>query len=366
MRTLSAGCILLVALWTPWSAAQLGPMYKLVQVTNNPHFEYFPRINNLGQVVYAGRMGGTWDMESEEIFLYDHGTLTQITNDNVRDAFPDINDAGTIVWSRFIGPDGPYGPTAEIVKLEAGALTQLTDNGADDRDAKINNTGHVVWKRYMGYAPCGAQTMDLFYWDGTSESRLTFDGEGSNGISNQSPWINDLDDIVWTRFDDCAGGSQQEWTSKILLLTHGDVVELSTPDTPQSQAPCINNLAQVVWDYRSGWGQHGVACWQNAVTWWLTQWGGGPRINDRGDIAFDRWYDDTQTYQVWFWRAGRFYQLTQDPFYNYSPAINSAGEMVWSSRSFPDTDVRLLELKRPGTNGQVELKAPGQTRRVDP
>lgn len=365
MRTLSAACIVLVTLWTPWSAAQLGPMYKLVQVTNNPHFEYFPRINNLGQVVYAGRMGGTWDMESEEIFLYDHGTLTQITNDNVRDAFPDINDAGTIVWSRFIGPDGPYGPTAEIVKLENGVLTQLTDNAADDRGAKINNRDHIVWYRYMGYASCGPQTMDLFYWDGQSESRLTFDGEGSDGVSYQQPWINDWDDIVCTRFDDCVE-NWQEWTSKIILLTHGQVVELDTVDFPQSQGPCVNNACQVVWGYRSGWGQSGVACWQNATTWWLTQWGGHPRINDRGDIAFDRWYDDGQMYNLWFWRAGRFYRLTDDPYDNLNPAINSAGEVVWSSGNFPTTDVRLLQLKGPEANGQGRAPAPGQARRVDP
>ena len=362
MRTFGAACIVLVAVSTPWSAAQLGPMYKLVQVTNNPYYEYFPRINNLGQVVFAGRMGGTWDMESEEIFLYDHGTLTQITNDNVRDAFPDINDAGTIVWSRFIGPDGPFGPTAEIVKLENGVLTQLTDNAEDDNGPKINNLGHIVWYQYMAYGACGLQT-DLFYDGEQGVVRLTYDGEATPGITYQSPWINDWDDIVCTRYDDCA--SPQGWTSKILLLTHGEVLELSTPDTPQSQAPCINNSAQVVWDF-AGSAEHGVGCWQNAVTWWLTRWGGRPRINDRGDIAFDRWYADDDTYQLWFWRAGRFYQLTGDPYDNFNPAINSAGEIVWSSGGFPTTDVRMLQLTGPTRGHEPAFSVPGESRRVHP
>jgi len=316
---------------------QIPPEYEIVQLTENPYYEHRPAINNRGQIVFGRRLGA--NEFSDEIFLYDDGELIRLTDDDVRDAHPDINDDGTIVWCRGIGPDGPYGPTLEIVIYEDGDLTRLTDNALDDTGPSINNLGHVAWSQWVR-GGCHDSNAVICFYDGSTIEQSS-DGEWSH----QSAVINDDDWIAWTRYDFC---QEPWWDSEIMLRVPGAEPEVITPpETYAPVAPTINNAGQVAWQFDHGRGHKGIEVWEGGVTAPFTDWGGGPELNDHGDICFHRWYEDEETYQMWLYLRGRFYQLSDDPFWNDSGDINNAGEVVWPSGDYPWADIRLLRRVAP-------------------
>ena len=117
-----------------YGQASIPPGFEVIQLTQTPVRDAWPRINNQRQIVYERRVTGT--DESGEIFLYDDrtGQTIRLTNDNVRDAFPAINDDGTVVWARFMGPPDELGrPTGEImIRSSSGRVTRLTDDDRSD------------------------------------------------------------------------------------------------------------------------------------------------------------------------------------------------------------------------------------------
>ncbi|MBU0637349.1 MAG: hypothetical protein KKB50_00670 [Planctomycetes bacterium] len=336
------------------AAAQVPPKYEIVQITDNPHYEPVPRINNHGQCVFMVWFD-TSDRRTEEIFLYDNGVLTRLTDDYIQDCSPDINDDGTIVWCRGLGPINPQTgePTLEIVLYENGQITRLTDNDRQDHSPAINNSGHVVWARDMGQI-CGThEAMDLFLYDGQEILQITTDGL-SEEVANQAADINDYDDIVWTRYNFCA----DPWESAIMMYSNAVTTQISPVGTLTPRGVTINNGQQVAWLFQIGGGQHGIHLWENGVTTLFTDWGGGPRLNDNGDMCFFRWYENESTYQMWLYRKGWFYQLSDDPFWNASGDINDRGEVVWQSGDYPWSDIRLMRRKQPGgQNGAAKKMA---------
>ncbi len=330
---------------------QIPPGYEIVQLTENWYREDRPAINNHGQIVFTGRVAG--DPASDEVFLYDDGELIRLTDDNVQDMCPDINDDGTIVWSRRIGADDIYGPTLEVVIWQDGDLTRLTDDDRDDCAPQINSLGHIVWYKWIrgGCMDCNAA---IYFCDGETIQQIS-----DADWSHQGPVINDDDWIVWARLDFC---QQPWWDSEIMLYVPGGEPEVISPaETYEPRAPTINNRGQVAWIFQIGYGEHGIELWENGVVTLFTDWGGGPRLNDRGDMCFYRWYDDQDTYQQWLYLnlQDRFYQLSDDPFWNIDGDINNAGEVVWSSGEYPwQADIRLLRRVPPdGMDAATKVEA---------
>ena len=69
---------------------------------------------------------------------------------------------------------------------------------------------------------------------------------------------------------------------------------------------------------------------------------------------------------MWLYLRGRFYQLSDDPFWNDSGDINNAGEVVWPSGDYPWADIRLLRRVPPAqthASGKVDAC---DVRPVDP
>jgi hypothetical protein len=334
--------------------AELPPGYRLEQVTRNEYLELNPKINNLGQFVFSARYGTFEEDKMEEIILYDHGNLIRLTHDTKRDAFPDINDAGTVVWSRAMGPRGRYGKTYEIVMYRDGELIRLTDNDIDDFAPRINNLGHVVWFQWEGQG-CENSSANIMYFDGQTVTKITDDL-----YSNQGVEINDRGEIVWTRYDFCP---QPWWDSDILLLRDGMITQIDDQEDYEPRAPHLNNEGTVVFSSVDHDVTHdGIRVWKDGVVTWLTDWGRNPRINDRGDIYFIRWYDDNRTWQSWLYLGERFYQLTDDPFWNTDGDINNQGQVVWGSGNVPWTDIRFIY---PDEGKGVE-SGQGSGNRVDP
>jgi hypothetical protein len=319
---------------TTISAAQavLPPGYEgIVDITDDTVADnLWPSINNRGQIVWSRRSDPPFD-STAEIFLYDNGTVTQLTDDDVRDACPDINDAGVIVWSRGIG----RGETLEIVRYEDGTLTRLTDDNYSDCAPRINNNGWVAWYKRIG-GGCHGSDSDIYLWDGSSAMRITH-----GGYQQAMPDINDSGDVVWTRYNLC----HSPWTGTIMLHTAGATYAL-TADDRQIQGAAINNQGLIVWhgppelwapvDY--------VYCHRDGVTEVLTEWGSLAYLNDRGELALDRWHDDSQTWQVWLYRQGQFYPITADPFWNVCGDFDDSGNVVFSSGDgfTMTTNIRLL------------------------
>ncbi|TWT45523.1 hypothetical protein RAS1_19490 [Phycisphaerae bacterium RAS1] len=310
------------------SEAQVPPGYRIVQLMYTPdQFDRTPSINNCGQVVFCTRFDPN-DWNTGEIMLYEDGKFIRLTNDNVRDDAPDINDAGTIVWHRGIGPNG----TAEIVMLKDGELKQITDDAWDDQVPRINQAGQIAWYQRTG-AGCASSESNVMFFDGETIHTIVADGE-----SNQWVRLNDYDELVWTRFNFC----QSPWTSEQMLYSGGVITQL-TAGQVSSASPDINNAGDVAWFHRVPPDyHHAIDVWRAGVTTRLTEWGSGVRIGNNGDVFFDRWHDDTQTWQVWLYREGTYFQLSDDPFWNYVFDLNDRGELVWHSGDPFTEDIRAL------------------------
>ncbi|MCG3128676.1 MAG: hypothetical protein CHACPFDD_03566 [Phycisphaerae bacterium] len=329
MRTLRIMSGVCVGWLVSVALAQIPPGYEVIQITDGTYYDFGPKINNHGQIVFT-RWYDTNDRSTEEIFLYDpaQGGLIQLTNDNIQDVGAVINDDGVIAWSRGIGPTDPdtQEPGLEImVRTPDGQITRITDNAFTDYPPAINSAAHMVWEAETAYGGCAGFGADLFFYDGQSIEAITEDGVSSL-LLNQSPAINDFDQIVWAKYDFCP----DPWESEIWMWDQAVSTKLTT-DQFEPASPTINNSALVGWFHRPLPGQHALQVWQSGVTTDLTDWGTGPVLNDLGHIAFIRWHDANSTWQQWLYRDERFWQLSDDPFWNRDGDINNNGEVVWAS-----------------------------------
>jgi hypothetical protein len=108
--------------------------------------------------------------------------------------------------------------------------------------------------------------------------------------------------------------------------------------------------------------QHAIQMWDDGNVTTITRWGGAPHLNDRGDIAFGRFYDEgpVGAGELWLYHAGRFSQLSwhrHDQGWNnvgIGPwAITNAGEMMicegrpWAYESKVELWTPLLTQTRP-------------------
>ena len=345
MRCLTvSAAILLAGLLPAYAAGQTLPRgYETIQVTQNSAYDAIPRGNRHGQVVFL-HWPDVSSRSTQEIFLYDDrtGELTQLTDDDVQDVSPDINDDGVICWSRGIGPIDPnFGePTTEImVRDPDGTITRLTDNALSDWAPRINRFRQMAWYRYTG-VECGL-TSDIFMFDGQSVRPVTTDSVGAR-VSHQSPKINDLSEICWTKYDFCDPPPGVNFVSTIMLYSGGETIELTDGET-FPQRPVLNNRSQVFWtDTDLVTRRQVIDTWDAGVTSRFTDDGGNPSVNDDGHLAFDRWDPIRRVWDIFLYRDDVFYQLTFDPFWNFDPHVNARGEVAWISGNFPMSNLRFM------------------------
>ena len=225
MRSLAAAVA--IAIISPMVlCAQLPPGFEVISVATGDDLFSSPRINNCGEAVYSFR----WAFpNSHHVFRYDNGMLHQVTNTGLADIRPDINDGGTMVWFANFGSIS--NSAGDLVRFQDGVLTNIGIGTA----ASINNQGHVAWN-WFDAQTCASEST-VFFFDGSVVTQLTDDG-----LSNQSPETNDLDQVAYAKIEFCP----EPWVGHIMLITDGADTALPT-GKPQPNGPAINNLGQVAW-----------------------------------------------------------------------------------------------------------------------
>ncbi|TWT43725.1 hypothetical protein RAS1_01240 [Phycisphaerae bacterium RAS1] len=307
----AALCLALAAL----SAAQTPPGYHREYLTDWTYFNRVGAINNHSQIVFSTRF--VWDdPNTSEIMLYDNGVIYQLTLDTYRDEFPDINDDGTIVWSRGVGPGG----TLEVAMYKNDQITLITNDAFQDYAPKINNLGHMVWNKRLPQG-CANADSDIYFYDGMTQQKLSQDG-----FNNQGARLNDLDQVIWTRYNDC----DNPWTAEIMRYADGQVTQL-TQNLIEPQVPDINNVGICTWQWRPSADRFEILRWENGVTSVAINSCANAAINLRGDIACNRWHEENQTWQMWSLVNGTLRQMTFDAFWNVDGRINDLGEIGWSA-----------------------------------
>lgn len=332
------------------------PGYRMEIISAGiPGNHFGAAINNSGQITWV-RQAQVPGPNLTEIMRYDQGTITRLTDNQISDLWPKINDRGEVVWESPTGVNGEW----EIWIWRDGAARRLvevwppgTAPNKDNRGPAINNLGHVVWYR-MGEEQCDIVDGEIWLYDEDGPRQLT-----DAGLSNQSPDINDFDEVVWTRYNFCSN----PWSSEILLLTNGVARVISTPDQLNPQLPAINNLGQAVWHYYDptvGPELVSVAFYHDGVASRLMTRGTGARLNDNSWIALSM-YDETATsVQLWLILPDATLQLTDEPPNNAAQDINNYGEIAWVHGRLPSFPFELRVFSRYGSgdmdcDGQISI-----------
>jgi hypothetical protein len=327
-RTMIAVSLFVIAR-APVAVSQAPPGFEVVEVSHQdsaPRWPFAdPDINACGQVVYNQINP---PLTTSEIFLYDNGQVSRISFNTVDDAESVINDRGTIVWSS--GIDG-FG-NGELLMLQGGTITSF----GSGRSPSINEGGHIAWWWIREHS-CHSE-LQIRFFDGENVVDITNDE-----LSNHSPVVNDLDQIVFNRDNNC----QQPWDGDIVLYEDGVTIEVS--ERFQPYLPYVNNLGRVAWSSSAG-----IELWEDGETILFTDWGWWPRLNNLGDMALMRHRRDTGTSEAWLFIASGenegFHRLTTDDIADTRPNINDWAEMVWlaTNRETDERAVRLLRRIRTG------------------
>ncbi|MCH7871907.1 MAG: SMP-30/gluconolactonase/LRE family protein [Planctomycetes bacterium] len=184
---LTTSVVFLGTLPATYGQASIPPGFEVIQLTDTPVRDAWPRINNQRQVVYERRVNGT--SESGEIFLYDDrtGQTIRLTNDNVKDAFPDINDDGTLSGRR---PFANLAAPTDGISLDdegciwvacpyfsygdSGGWVRVADGGEIKRVIPLEDPDKSAYACMLG----GADGRDLYLCESTVLGRERFQGDG--------------------------------------------------------------------------------------------------------------------------------------------------------------------------------------------
>ncbi|MCH7993842.1 MAG: hypothetical protein IIB57_05280 [Planctomycetes bacterium] len=253
-----------------------------------------------------------------------------------------------MIWHRGKRARG----STQIILFEDGEESLFDENRKGFGGTALNNLGHIAFMITLG-SGCGNGNAEIHLYDG-NDIALVSDGV----TSNQAQKINDDDTIVWVRFDFC----QNPWQSDIMRYADGQVTQLTT-GLFQANGPEINNVGQITFTNKypveGGGYQSALKLWENGRIRTITDWGRASEINDNGVIAFNRWHDDNDTWQVWIYIEDDFFQLTDDEFWNFDGKINNAGEIAFHAGNVPFTDIKYMRRIRTGEadfDGHIDLK----------
>ncbi|GIK15080.1 MAG: hypothetical protein BroJett003_00440 [Planctomycetota bacterium] len=207
----------------------LPPGFEIVEFAENDYGIANVDLNDCGQVAYS-----QWQASNghSEIFVYDNGRLFRITQGDDRNVHPEMNNAGQIIWGRGIDRSS----VTQLVLYSHGQETVIDENVDSFNGWSINNVGNIVWSRSISLR-CPRQE-NLFQWDGSTVTQLTFDADRSN----VQPSLNDHGEFAWPYSNFC----DNPWSAEVLVRYADRQITLPSPYT-QNQATEITNSGFVTW-----------------------------------------------------------------------------------------------------------------------
>lgn len=245
---------------------------ELVHTASDGHNLSWPRMNDLGEIVWSDESG---HYDTREIFSSIQG---QVTNNSVEDIFPEINNSGQIVWRQR--------PNGSII-LDGTPITATNPFGIP----KINDSGEIVWIANDGIRsnvrglvvphnppepaldPIASLEInnlgEIVYRRGVGESSIIMSTVQGVLGSGDHPAINDLGEVVWIE------------NGQILSSTRGFITEGTAPE--------INNNGDIAF-----WSS-GTFVYQNGDEVLIDSSGVYPSINNLGEVAFWKHIDGHNT-----------------------------------------------------------------------
>lgn len=237
---------------------------KTIQLTHNLSQDYYPVINNSGQVAWLtpGK-----DFYHNELFFYDGTAAIRLTDTANPNFAPSLNDRGQVAWSAWDGSD------LEIFLYDGTGTRQITNNSSPEGSPKINAKGQIVW---IGLD--GSQHNQIFLYDGTSVRQL------SNCRWSSWPEINDNGQVVWI-------GAEGDFSGSAIYLYDGTGVTKLSETTGYYWFPHINALGQVTWEVGFSSWSVGLFFYDGSSIIDLSGKSksvavGHSRLNDRGQVVW--------------------------------------------------------------------------------
>jgi hypothetical protein len=291
--------------------------YSVTRITDDDYWDFEPRINNNGTLVWTSRVGPDWCAHNcLEVKMYKDSQFVRLTDDERQDSKPRINDNDYVVWNVHDGTSW------DVLLYDGSSIDQITDDFTNDVDPQIDNNNNVTWRRYSGYHECSPN--DILRYDGTSTTRI-----GGDDTCKSSPEVSRAGYAVW-RSEDCyrfAAGCEL-YPPHELYLYDGLTTSLVTPsEDGRSVRPHVNDSGSVVWSrdqeiYLLDGGFPPLRLTENDLN------EGQPRINVNGHVVwqsqwpFDTyWYDGTDT--------TRLTDSGESPLGARNPVINAGNTIAW-------------------------------------
>jgi hypothetical protein len=321
----AAGWIALGLGGSPPATAQIpeGWEIRIIAKPEIPYLHGRPDINNRGQIVYHRRP--LPHLNLSEIILYDRGRNIPLTDDDLGDAFATINNLGHVAWQRDFDPNQGTLHLAVMVWRE-GTTKILAEEPDPVGPPDINDNGWIVWHDAATNTSLNDQ---VWLYDGQRIRQIT-----SSIYYNQSPRINQSNQIAWNQFD----YRPDPWLGSIMAYLRG-FPELISPFAPTKALGGINDHGMMTWGSAFG----GVDFWDGKQTMNVVT--GNTRsydINNRGDILIVRWDAPNNNSMLWMYREGALIQITDGVFGGNIGRLNERGEAAFEMGRPPYLGIALL------------------------
>jgi len=293
---------MIVSICLPAGAAS----FRAVELGANTTDSYYPYLNNLGEVVWRGSLGGY-----QQVFLYSNGTTAQVSNNNYNKYNPQINDSSQIIWTE------DQGANDQIEIYKSGTISKVGDNPYST--PQLNAAGQVAWidSNYNGYV----------YSDGEN-TLINYFQTNNRDVLCEYVDINSSGTVAWAgSYYDKDGDPNFPYYN---LYVGDDKITNSTSSSTSEQIYFvdINNSGQAI--YVKGvmpghslylYNGSSVAKISDTVT------SISAKISDNGNIVWHQtWGNDSRLYC--YDGSVRFIDSAGS---QYSFDINASGQIVWTN-----------------------------------
>lgn len=296
------------------------------KIATNASDSYF-QLNNNGQVVWVGEVekkvkkdeeSFPFDIPDEEIFLYDLSTgLT--TNISRR---PENQDSSPAINDKGqIVWDGQVKPSRKIFLYDPskGTATNISNSPDLDVSPQINAKGHVVWHGF------GDRDKNIYFFDGTTTTQIAHGNFGAPFFYNGN--------VFW----------RNNYSSKpeaLFLYDPSNNTTLNISDilNINNSSLKIKESGQIAWMTKEF--QIYLYDFSNNTTSNISNndfQNYSPQVNTAGQVAWNG--DKGKNSVVFLYEGGTTHQLTESTEQNYVPKINNSGQIVWVERKGTDFDI---------------------------